>query len=439
MNKNLNSVLTDFTNSSTIIDLQPQWFDRALKISESLHNQSRRFNLYLQALALFSFESWLYLREPNLGINIAKSSVFKPGLANILDVVYNIQVGNFKICLIPTIDGLDSEITIPRYVVDIPEFTAHFYVLVEIDEELELVFIRRFIDYNYLVTNKTNYPLDIDWNYAVPANLFSSKMEKLIVNLQCLDPDAVTLPNPASDRENKFIDSSTTLQQILPEVKTQPIWKKLTWEQAVTTITNPDLRNWLYQSISNQNSRFNLYLGDLFKLLTQKAINLSEWVQNQIDEIEEELTWQMLPTPAMGSNFRDINTDNPAASLNNILTQISEVTDINIPSNAGRAYQEFADTTPLRLYAVTWLVSETEKTWSLLLILGGTPNSIPPYGVKLRISDRYSILQEQELTSDLGVAYLCTKLEANTSEKLLVTIIPPNSNTEISRLFEFIF
>ena len=49
----------------------------------------------------------------------------------------------------------------------------------------------------------------------------------------------------------------------------------------------------------------------------------------------------MLPAPAMSANFRDINTDNPAASLDNILAQINKVTAINIPSNAGRAYQEF--------------------------------------------------------------------------------------------------
>ncbi len=439
MNSNFNHLLTDFTNSSTMIELQAQWLDRALTISENLHNASRQFNLYLQALALFSFESWIHIREPNLAINIANSSVFKPELANIIDVVYNLQVGDFKVCLIPTIDYSDLEITIPRYVIDIPEFVAHFYVIVEIDEELELGFIRGFIDYNRLIVNKSNYPLDIDWNYAFYSSLFESKAEKLLVNLQCLKPNSITLPNIDREQENKLINSQTTLQKILPEVKTKPLWKKLTWEQAVITVTNADLRNWLYQSLTNNNPSFNLYLRDLFKILTQQTINLREWIQNQIDELEQELTWQMLPAPAISSNFRGINIDNPAASLNNILTQIGNVTDINIPSNAGRAYQEFVGETPVRLYTVTWLVSETEKTWSLLLILGGTPNSIPPYGVKLRISDRNNILQEQELTSDLGVAYLCTKLEATAEEKLLVTITPPDGNTEISRLFEFSF
>ncbi|MDJ0575124.1 MAG: DUF1822 family protein [Xenococcaceae cyanobacterium MO_234.B1] len=439
MNTNLNNLLTDFTNSSAIIELQPQWLERALTIGDNLHNQSRQFNLYLQALALFSFEYWIHSREPNLAINLANSSVFKPELANIIDAICNVQVEDFKICLIPTVDLSDSEITIPRYVVDIPEFVAHFYVIVEINEELEFGFIRGFIDYDRLVANKKKFPLDIDWNYAIPSSLFESKMEKLLVNLQCLEPNGITLPNTDREPENKLSDSQTTLQKILPEIKNQPLWKQLTWEQAVITVTNPDLRNWLYQSLTNNNPNFNLHLGDLFKILTQQTINLREWIQNQIDELEQELTWQMLPAPAMLSKFRDINTDNPAASLNDILAQISQVTDINIPSNAGRAYQEFADITPLRLYAVTWLISETEKTWSLLLILGGTPNSIPPYGVKLRISDRHTILQEQELTSDLGVAYLCTKLEATAEEKLLVTIIPPDGSTEISRLFEFIF
>ena len=439
MDTNLNYLLSDFTNLSTTIDLQPQWLDRALTISENLDNRSRQFNLYLQALALFSCESWIQLREPSLAVNIAESSVFKPELANVIDVVCNLQVGDFKVCLIPTIIDNDPETIIPRYVVDIPEFVAHFYIIVEIDEELELSFIRGFIPYDRLIANKNNYPLDIDWNYAVPSSLFEVKTEKLLVNLQCLDPKSITLPAIKSDRKNRSIEFPTQLQQILPEVKAQPLWKKLTWEQAVATVTNPDLCSWLYQSINNKNSNFNLYLKDLLQLLTQQAINLREWMQTQIDELEQALNWQMLPALAMSSNFRDINTDNPTARLENILAQISKVTDINIPSNAGRAYQEFALETPLRLYAVTWLISETEKTWSLLLILGGTPNNIPPYGVKLRISDRHNILQEQELTLDLGVAYLCTKLEATADEKLLITIIPPDGSTEISRLFEFSF
>ncbi|MDJ0687219.1 MAG: DUF1822 family protein [Xenococcaceae cyanobacterium MO_188.B32] len=439
MNTGLNNLLTDFINSSAIVELQPQWLDRALTISENSSNYSRQFNLYLQALALFSFESWLQVREPNLAIALADSSIFKPELANIIDVICDLQVGDFKVCLIPIISDSEPEITIPRYVVDLPEFTAHFYVIVEIDEELELSFIKKFIDRDRLIANKPNYPLDIDWNYAVPTSLFESRIEKLLVNLQCLEPQGISLPALNSDRDNILVEDRTKLQQILPEVKTQPLWKKLTWEQAVATVTNPDLCNWVYQSLNNNNPHFNLHLKDLFNLLTQQAINLREWIQTQINEIEQELTWQMLPAPAMSSSFRDISTDNPAARLDNILTQISNVTNINIPSNAGRAYQEFALETPLRLYAVTWLISETEKTWSLLLILGGNPNNIPPYGVKLRISDRHSILQEQELTSDLGVAYLCTKLEATAEEKLLVTIIPPDGSPEISRLFEFSF
>ena len=134
------------------------------------------------------------MREPNLVINTTVSSVFKPELANIIDVTCNVEIGNFKVCLIPTIYALDSEIIIPRYVVDIPELTAHFYVIVEIDEELELGFIRGFLDLNRLVDNKTNFPLDIDCNYAVPSNLLESKTEKLLVNLQCLEPNTITFP-----------------------------------------------------------------------------------------------------------------------------------------------------------------------------------------------------------------------------------------------------
>ena len=432
----MNNLLRDFSDSSAAIDLEPQWIERALSIGQNSNNFTRKFNLYLQTLTLFCFESWLSTREPSLSVHVADASIFKTELANILDVVWNFQVGDFKVCLIPTLDASEAEITIPRYVIDIPEFTANFYVLVEIDEDLEIGSIKGFIDYNHLSDYKNYYTLESDWNYAVPLKLFESKTEKLLLNLQCLDAEAITIPEANSDYN--IIDLQSELRQILPQVNNQLLWKTLTWSQAKIIITNQELRNWLYQSLTNNNSQFNVYLGDLLKLLSQQAINLRDWIQTQLNYLEPEITWQMLPANAMLTSLRD-NNDNPSIVLDNILNQISNRLNINIPDNAGRAYQEFDLEIPLRLYAVTWLISETEQTWGLLLIVGGTPNNIPPYGVKLRVSDRNSIIQEQELTSNSGGAYLCTHLEAGAEDKLLVTITPPNDNPEISRLFEFRF
>ena len=437
MNTNIDNLSADFSVNNTMIDLEQEWLDRALAIGKNSHNITRKFNWYLQALALFTFESWLSIREPTLNINLAEASIFKSEIANILDVVCHVWVGDFCLCIIPSLDAGEPEVTIPRYVIDIPEFTAHFYVLVEVDEELETGLIKGFIDYNRLSDYKSRYFLDKDWNYAVPSTLWELNIAKLLVNLQCLDSNAITLP--ASNSQQNSLDLHPELQQILPEVESQPLWKKLTWSQAVATVTNPELRNWLYHSLTNNNYRSNVYLKDLFKLLTQQAINLRDWIQTQLEYLEPELTWQMLPTNMMLAQMRNTNSDNPAVSLDNILTQISNNLNLNIPSNAGRAYQEFDLETPLRLYAVTWLISETEKTWGLLLILGSTPNNIPPYGVKLRVSDRSNIIQEQELTSASGGAYLCTHLEATAEDKLLVTITPPDGSPEISRLFEFRF
>ena len=434
---NPNNLLSNFLASSSVIDLQPSWIERALNIGKTSHNSQRQFNLYLQALSLFAFESWLSGREPNLLVNLAEASIFKPEISNIVDAVCNVQVGDFRVCLIPTLDARETEVFISRYVIDIPEFTAHFYVLVEIDEDIEICSIKGFINYNDLSQYYSNYPLERDWNYAVPSRLFDSQIEKLLVNLQCLEADAITLP--VTDSNYNLINLQTELQQILPEIKSQPLWKKLTWSQARVVVTNPHLRNWLYESLSYNNAQFNVYLKDLFKLLTQQVINLRDWIQTQVADIESELTWQMLPATVMSPTLRDSNIDNTAVQLDNILTQISNQLNLNIPSNAGRAYQEFALETPLRLYAVTWLISEAEKTWGLLLILGSTPNNIPPYGVKLRISDRNNIIQEQELTSDSDGAYICTYLEAGANDQLLVTITSPDGNTEISRWFEFRF
>ena len=136
------SYLTDLTDDwvefeelTETIPLEPEQLDQAVELSSQVGNEDRKWQIYLQALTLLSFEEWLRKREPEMSLDREHSSVVQPKYANEIDAVFNLRVSEFKVCLIPNITLTDKEATIPRAVVDLPEFTAHFYVVIGIEED----------------------------------------------------------------------------------------------------------------------------------------------------------------------------------------------------------------------------------------------------------------------------------------------------------------
>ena len=126
----------ELENLTETIPLSTEQLDQALELSNQIGNEAKKWQVYLQVLALLSFEEWLQQREPDISIEREGVSVLQPQYANALDAICNLRVGEFKICLIPTISFSDEEVTVPRAVVDLPEFTAHFYIVIGIEEEL---------------------------------------------------------------------------------------------------------------------------------------------------------------------------------------------------------------------------------------------------------------------------------------------------------------
>ena len=425
--------LYEFEGLSEVITLEPKLIEQALQLSNQIRNQSRRSQIYLQALALFSFEEWLQKREPLLPIYRENCSVFQPQYANVIDAVCHLNVGEFKVCLIPIISFSDEEVMVPRAVIDLPELVAHFYVLIGIEEDLEIAAIRGFVRYDQLVSHQSEFQADMDWNYPLPMAWFNRQPDELLIYLQCLEPLAMSLPEIPNNRQKLLSGLKSELAALLPQLPERPLWKGLSWEQGKAVLTSPELLNWLYQASSENSASLTKYLSDLLNLLTEEAVNVSVWLRNQMDNLVQGLSWQVLPAPSLRSK----SERSLAGQLEDILSEIKGSTDIEIPLDAGRAYQDLPLTSRLRLYAITWSVPDVEREWALLLILGAVPGDLPPEGVKLRVSDQTGILSEEELTSDSNDAYLFTQVEGTYEEKFLATITSANEEAQVSRLFEF--
>ncbi len=425
-----NHTLLDYETLPTeTIDLSPDFIHQSVEISTQIPNEELQWQTYLNALAMFSFEEWLGTRAIDLNIH-RDEQVLQPATVNAIPAFCHLQVNDFKVCLLATGSLTDEEVTVPRSIVDLPEFIPHLYVLVEVQEEQEVAVISGFLSYNQLVKQRANVNLqaDEDWTYQLPFHWFETDPDDLLLYLRCLEPSAINLP-AITDRKKQLSQIRSELEALLPQLQlpSSQLWEVLTWKQGEAVLTSPELLEWVYQlqkQVETQNLPSNVekpnstylqnHLTDILKLLTQPALNVGRWLWNELDELAEELSWELLPSFAMRS---------PTEEFATIVRRLKQ-TGVNIPLQGCGAYLDLRLAgIPLRLYAVTWpLVSDGIPEWTLLLVLGSAPGTSLPLGLKLRVSDQTSILVEEALEEQESDFYLFTSVIGSREEKFIVTV-----------------
>lgn len=379
----IDDVLLDFEALPTeAIALEPDHIERAVQLSSQVGNEAQQWQTYLNALALFGFKQWLNERALDIRLDLEDCSIFQPSYANAIAAVFNLKVGEFKLCLIAIGSLTDEEITMPRAVIDLPEFIAHFYVLLEIQEEQEQAIIRGFLRYDELVNNQqaTHLQADSDGTYSLPVAWFECDPDSLLLYLRCLDPKAIPLPMPAHP---------ATLSSL----------------EAERRAVRPNSENILQQT-------------------ERLAVNVGLWLRDELDNFAESLSWVLLPALASSNSlrFRSLG-ESPIEQLEAIVTKL-ERSGMSISLEARAAYRDVKLAgTPLRLYAVTWPFDSSGcREWTLLLVLGAQPGTNLPYGIKLCISDQTSVLVEQTLGKDSQGDYLYARVVGTWDEKFVANI-----------------
>mgnify|MGYP001800033892 FL=1 len=397
---------------------------RAIELSDRINNESKQWQIYLNALSLSAFETWLESRGSSFNINLSECTVLQSASANLITNVTNLKIGEYRICIITTGNFIDEQVDISQIVVDLPEYIPHFYVLVEVIEEEEKAVIQGFLSYQEFLIKQQNVNLtpDSDWNYEIPLTWFCNEPDRLLLYLNCLAPEAISLPAIPTNRIENLDLAKEQLIKILPQLQKNELSQVLTWEQATAVLTSPELIDWIYnlqiQSETLSTTSVEKHLSDIFKLITQPAINVGRWLWDELDTLAEQ-TWNLLPNIAPQPVMRT-----PVEEFTVISSQLQQ-RGLEIPVQARGAYQDLSLAgVPLRLYAVTWhLLSETEpNSWTLLLILGTPALETLPPNLKLRVSDQTGILVEQEVNPELGNSYLFTRVVGNFDEKFLVSV-----------------
>lgn len=202
--------------------LETEDFNQATAISATVTTEKYQWQTYLNSLALSGFKRWFNNRvDDNLiMIDEQECSLFKPEYSEILPNICNLKVGKFKYCLIVTESISKSTFKLAKAVCDLPDFLAHFYILIQVLPEEEEIIIYGGFNYTQLLEYKQNNQLKLedDYTYQMPLSMIRFNGDRCIYYSQFLELEAIPLPVA---KRATFSLSLTEIKELLLEVKQQ--------------------------------------------------------------------------------------------------------------------------------------------------------------------------------------------------------------------------
>jgi hypothetical protein len=221
---NTNNIPLDFEAlPADAIILDEKQIERAIQLSSQAEQEAKQWQIYLNALGLFGFAQWLEESALKLVVNIHHCSIYHQQFSDI-NAIFNLELNKFKLALITLGTFISETIAIPKIVIDYPENTAHFYVLVEVQEENEQVMIQAFLRYDTLVQNlrTANLQPDKEGNYKIPLTWWERDLDCLLLYLSYLEPTAIVLPK--TQQVKQVINAGLWLQDKIDELAQSLSW-----------------------------------------------------------------------------------------------------------------------------------------------------------------------------------------------------------------------
>lgn len=355
------------TLSPRAIALAETQIDQARQQCQSIADPIQQWQTYLNTLALVGFEQWLHQRANDVSIDTSQYSMVYE--SEVISAICNITVNDFKVCLIP-VESYLNEVELPSIAVTSPDLAAHFYITVAIYEEQSQVVVDRFLRYDQLIDQVRSLQPDPDGLYTLSTNHFEPDLDRFLLYLRCSQPAAIPL---------------TAISQ---------------------------------QLLANSQQ------------LTAPLINVRRWLQNELDELAQQLSWVLLPPlaleNAMRLTARVVDQPTSQESFESVIKQLVRE-GMTLPTDARVAYQDLdVGGVAARLYAIAGtLPPDPTPEWTLLIILGPRSHTPLPRNTQLQIGISETPLVQQTLTRQ--DSYLYAKVIGNLEEQFEVKITTPNN------------
>jgi Protein of unknown function (DUF1822) len=206
------------------IGLEPEQYDRAQTLSQSVMDEPQRWQTYLNALARLGLASWLRDRLDDRTVQDHPDVTASSGYLN---------VGDFKLCLIALEHVLDERVTIPQSVIERTDLAAHFYIVLEVLEEQAQLIVRGLLRHDQLVEycRSIDLPASAQTNYHLPLDVFDPEINHLLAYLKFIIPIVTPLPIVSTP------ETTTSLPRSLHSTRTRlSQWLQDVCEQSWLTL-----------------------------------------------------------------------------------------------------------------------------------------------------------------------------------------------------------
>ena len=175
-------------------------------------------------------------------------------------------------------------------------------------------------------------------------------------------------------------------------------------------------------------------VSQLTETIATGVINAGKWLQNQLDDVAQQLAWELL-SPSPVPSFRQ--TAPTAANIAELTDELASL-GIDIPQTARGAYTTLTiDSKTYRFAALTWqLMDSDQPEWSLSFLLGTSGEPLPE-GLTLQVSDEQQILTTKTISPGEATAYIYTQVIGTLDEKFSGEIRLPSGEQIPLPQFEF--
>ncbi|NJK99603.1 MAG: DUF1822 family protein [Spirulinaceae cyanobacterium SM2_1_0] len=427
-------LMTGEVIASDTISIDPRAGDRARQLAHYCQHPNRQWSVYLQALTAAAFQQWLADWLPEQQADIQLPGFQRSSLpldtaiaAEVLGSASYAAVGDFRLSLL-RLDSNDASVSLPRAVIALPDYCAHFYVAIEVREELHQAHLCGFLRYDQLQARLQSSALmtSTDWHYSLPLTWFEPGLDELALYLRDLEPAAIALPAPmiASPLQAGLRAELAPLRQQL-HAERRELWEVLNWSQLNALLHAPAVLTWFLTPPGP----------------AERVINVAAWLSDRLDTLATELQWTLLPAFAPYSREPQGATGlrSPGQELDDLMVQL-ERRGADIAAEARGGYQDFRlVSTWLRLYAVTWAQTSPDQSseWKLLIVLGTPDGRSLPNGSRLRVSDNQELLVEHTMQQEFDAPYLYARVAGTWDETFTVEVTHPAGATHAFPVFAF--
>jgi hypothetical protein len=262
--------------------LEAEQIEQAREISHQAVGEAHQWQAYLNSLGLLGFEQWINERLPDHSLHRETTAI---------EVAAQLQVGDFKLCLVTAEHVLDEVVAIPEAAINRPELISHFYVVLEVIEEQQEVIIRGFLRHDQLINHfRQAHFKSSNGHYLVPLSFVDSEPNHLLFYCRFLEPASIPPLLLSSAQAGSITGISNSIHLDLQKTRTkldqwlEGIFEE-TW-QTLDALINPTAA----LALSTRNAETDIRRGKLVDLGMQLARQTVALLIIVAPEIENKLS-----------------------------------------------------------------------------------------------------------------------------------------------------